>query len=135
MKLSPGALQALSVMLRAFIEEKLGPKFIESRSIPFEKSFEESSPTTPTFFILSPGVDPLKVNMISATTPRKANKFETNSTQVSVLLRTANYLSEKLNFNQMYIPYYNEAGPQKRLMFKINQGQFKDKFVKYQLMF
>ncbi|KAJ1529252.1 hypothetical protein ONE63_006052 [Megalurothrips usitatus] len=45
---------------QAFIEEKLGSKFIESRSVSFEKSFEESSPTTPVFFILSPGVDPLK---------------------------------------------------------------------------
>ena len=43
-----------------FVEEKLGTKYIENRSIPFEKSFEETSPETPVFFILSPGVDPLK---------------------------------------------------------------------------
>lgn len=43
-----------------FIEEKLGNKYVESRSIEFSKSFEESSPSTPVFFILSPGVDPLK---------------------------------------------------------------------------
>ncbi|XP_023241581.1 dynein beta chain, ciliary-like isoform X1 [Centruroides sculpturatus] len=43
-----------------FIEEKLGNKYVESRNIEFSKSFEESSPSTPIFFILSPGVDPLK---------------------------------------------------------------------------
>jgi len=46
---------------RAFIEEKLGAKYVESRSVEFSKSFEEASPSTPIFFILSPGVNPLKV--------------------------------------------------------------------------
>eukprot|EP00095_Tigriopus_kingsejongensis_P007513 maker-scaffold103_size370364-snap-gene-1.20 protein:Tk07513 transcript:maker-scaffold103_size370364-snap-gene-1.20-mRNA-1 annotation:"dynein beta ciliary-like" len=43
-----------------FVQEKLGPKFVENRSVEFSKSFEESGPTTPIFFILSPGVNPLK---------------------------------------------------------------------------
>lgn len=43
-----------------FIEEKLGAKYVESRSLSFEKSFEETSSSAPVFFILSPGVDPLK---------------------------------------------------------------------------
>jgi len=47
-------------VLRAFVEEKLGAKYIEGRSIEFAKSYEESGPATPIFFILSPGVDPLK---------------------------------------------------------------------------
>ena len=42
------------------MEEKLGSKYIEGRSIEFAKSYEESGPATPVFFILSPGVDPLK---------------------------------------------------------------------------
>jgi len=42
------------------VEEKLGTKYIEGRSIEFAKSYEESGPATPIFFILSPGVDPLK---------------------------------------------------------------------------
>ena len=45
---------------RNFVEEKLGSKYVEGRSIEFAKSFEESGPGTPIFFILSPGVDPLK---------------------------------------------------------------------------
>ena len=46
---------------RCFIEERLGFKYIEGRSVEFAKSFQESGPSTPIFFILSPGVDPLKV--------------------------------------------------------------------------
>lgn len=38
----------------------MGSKFVEGRSIEFSKSYEESSPSTAIFFILSPGVDPLK---------------------------------------------------------------------------
>lgn len=45
---------------RNFVEEKMGSKFVEGRSVEFSKSYEESSPSTPIFFILSPGVDPLK---------------------------------------------------------------------------
>lgn len=43
-----------------FVEEKLGNKYVEGRAIEFIKSYEESLPGTPIFFILSPGVDPLK---------------------------------------------------------------------------
>lgn len=46
--------------MREFIREKLGTKYVEARTTPFAKSFEEASNTTPIFFILSPGVDPLK---------------------------------------------------------------------------
>ena len=48
------------MFFRNFVEEKLGSKYVEGRSIEFAKSFEESGPGTPIFFILSPGVDPLK---------------------------------------------------------------------------
>ena len=43
-----------------YVEEKLGTKYVEKRTIPFETSYEESGPATPVFFVLSPGVDPLK---------------------------------------------------------------------------
>ncbi|XP_060520898.1 dynein beta chain, ciliary-like [Cylas formicarius] len=43
-----------------YIEEKLGSKYITARSVAFEKSYEETSSSTPVFFILSPGVNPLK---------------------------------------------------------------------------
>jgi len=50
----------MTYALRTFIEEKMGSMYVEDRAVPFSKSFEESSPSTPIFFILSPGVDPLK---------------------------------------------------------------------------
>lgn len=50
------------LLYRAFIEDKMGTKYIERKNIEFFKSFEESNSTTPIFFILSPGVNPLKVN-------------------------------------------------------------------------
>lgn len=42
------------------MEEKLGTKYVENRAVEFAKSYEESGPETPVFFVLSPGVDPLK---------------------------------------------------------------------------
>lgn len=44
---------------RNFVEAKLGTKYVDGRSVEFAVSFEESSSSTPMFFILSPGVDPL----------------------------------------------------------------------------
>jgi dynein heavy chain, axonemal len=46
--------------MREFIRDKLGSEYVEARGIQFANSFEESSNVTPIFFILSPGVDPLK---------------------------------------------------------------------------
>ena len=42
------------------MDEQLGSKYVEKRTIPFETSYEETGPSTPVFFVLSPGVDPLK---------------------------------------------------------------------------
>lgn len=42
------------------MEEKLGSKYVADTRMDLAKSYEESSPATPVFFILSPGVDPLK---------------------------------------------------------------------------
>ncbi|XP_059763861.1 dynein axonemal heavy chain 17 isoform X1 [Balaenoptera ricei] len=50
----------MTYAVKNFVEEKMGSKFVEGRSVEFSKSYEESSPSTPIFFILSPGADPLK---------------------------------------------------------------------------
>ncbi|KAA8581021.1 hypothetical protein FQN60_002602 [Etheostoma spectabile] len=50
----------MTYAVRDFVEEKLGSKYVIDRSLDFAVSFEESAPATPMFFILSPGVDPLK---------------------------------------------------------------------------
>lgn len=51
----------MTYAIAAFIEEKLGARYVEARTVEFAKSYEETSPGTPIFFILSPGVNPLKV--------------------------------------------------------------------------
>ncbi|XP_043280362.1 dynein beta chain, ciliary isoform X1 [Venturia canescens] len=50
----------MTYAISAFIEEKLGLRYVEGRTVEFSKSYEETSPSTPIFFILSPGVNPLK---------------------------------------------------------------------------
>ncbi|XP_030057583.1 dynein axonemal heavy chain 11 [Microcaecilia unicolor] len=50
----------MTYAVRNFVEEKLGSKYVNGNRMDFAKSYEESSPATPVFFILSPGVDPLK---------------------------------------------------------------------------
>ncbi|KAJ8246378.1 hypothetical protein GJAV_G00267070 [Gymnothorax javanicus] len=50
----------MTYAVRDFVEEKLGNKYVAGRSLDFAVSFEESGAATPMFFILSPGVDPLK---------------------------------------------------------------------------
>uniref|UniRef100_A0A8D0L4V2 Dynein axonemal heavy chain 11 n=1 Tax=Sphenodon punctatus TaxID=8508 RepID=A0A8D0L4V2_SPHPU len=50
----------MTYALRNFVADKLGSKYAEGTRMDLVKSYEESSPDTPVFFILSPGVDPLK---------------------------------------------------------------------------
>lgn len=45
---------------RSFVEESMGTKYMDAARLEFNKLYEESLPSTPVFFILSPGVDPLK---------------------------------------------------------------------------
>lgn len=45
---------------RNFVEENMGTKYVEATRLEFDKLYEDSGPSTPVFFILSPGVDPLK---------------------------------------------------------------------------
>nr|XP_049704637.1 dynein beta chain, ciliary-like [Helicoverpa armigera] len=50
----------MSYASSAFCEENLGTKYVEARTPALDKSYQESNSTTAMFFILSPGVDPLK---------------------------------------------------------------------------
>lgn len=45
---------------RNFVEESMGSKYVEAARLEFDKLYEDSGSSTPVFFILSPGVDPLK---------------------------------------------------------------------------
>lgn len=66
----------MTYAIAAFIEEKLGPRYVEGRTVEFAKSFEETSPSTPIFFILSPGVNPLKVWNLESPSERPTNSLE-----------------------------------------------------------
>ncbi|KAJ3128700.1 hypothetical protein HK098_003691 [Nowakowskiella sp. JEL0407] len=50
----------MSYAVRNFVSTKMGAKYVDSSRVPLPKSYEESGPATPVFFILSPGVDPVK---------------------------------------------------------------------------
>ncbi|NXX48555.1 DYH17 protein, partial [Tricholaema leucomelas] len=50
----------MTYAIRNFVEEKMGSKYVEGKSVELLKAYKESSLSTPLFFILSPGVDPLK---------------------------------------------------------------------------
>ncbi|KAG7242136.1 hypothetical protein INR49_024182, partial [Caranx melampygus] len=50
----------ITYTLRSFVEESMGTKYMDATRLEFDKLYEESLPSTPVFFILSPGVDPLK---------------------------------------------------------------------------
>ncbi|TMS10512.1 Dynein heavy chain 11, axonemal [Larimichthys crocea] len=50
----------ITYTLRNFVEESMGTKYVEVSRLEFDKLYEDSGPSCPVFFILSPGVDPLK---------------------------------------------------------------------------
>ncbi|XP_036929599.1 dynein heavy chain 11, axonemal isoform X6 [Acanthopagrus latus] len=50
----------LTYTLRNFVEESMGSKYVEPARLEFDKLYEDSGSSTHVFFILSPGVDPLK---------------------------------------------------------------------------
>ncbi|KAJ3312837.1 hypothetical protein HDV04_002647 [Boothiomyces sp. JEL0838] len=50
----------MTYAVKNFIGLKMGDRYIMSARVPIAQSFLESGPATPIFFILSPGVDPVK---------------------------------------------------------------------------
>ncbi|TNN78389.1 Dynein heavy chain 11, axonemal [Liparis tanakae] len=50
----------MTYTLRNFVEESMGAKYVDAARLEFDQLYEDSGPSTPVFFILSPGVDPLK---------------------------------------------------------------------------
>ena len=87
-----------------YIEEKLGSKYVEGRAIEFGKSFEESGPSTPIFFILSPGVDPLK--------------------DVEALGRKLNYTSDNQNFHNVSLGQGQEIVAEQKMELASKEGHW-----------
>ncbi|KAL6109087.1 dnah11 [Pungitius sinensis] len=50
----------MTYTLRNFVEQSMGRKYVDAARLDFDQLYEDSGPSTPVFFILSPGVDPLK---------------------------------------------------------------------------
>ncbi|KXS10801.1 hypothetical protein M427DRAFT_103173 [Gonapodya prolifera JEL478] len=50
----------MTYAMRAFVAQKMGQKYVESHRMPIAEVYKETNPATPIFFILSPGVDPVK---------------------------------------------------------------------------
>lgn len=70
----------------------------------FSKSYEETSPSTPIFFILSPGVNPLK--------------------DVEQLGETLGFTSEKQNFHNVSLGQGQEAVAEKAMEIAANRGHW-----------
>ncbi|NXN68995.1 DYH17 protein, partial [Himantopus himantopus] len=94
----------MTYAIRNFVEEKMGSKFVEGRSIDLSKVYKESSPSTPLFFILSPGVDPLK--------------------DVEVLGRKLNFTIDNGRIHNMSLGQGQEAVAERALEVAATQGHW-----------
>jgi dynein heavy chain len=50
----------LTSALETFVSDSIGRFFVSDQAVPLAESFKDSGATTPLFFILSPGVDPVR---------------------------------------------------------------------------
>lgn len=62
--------------LQSFVEENLGPRFIEPPLFDLALCYKESSPTAPLIFVLSPGADPMADLLKLAEDMKFTKKFE-----------------------------------------------------------
>lgn len=96
----------------------MGHKYVENRSVEFGKSFEESGPATPMFFILSPGVDPLKdvekLGRKLGYTAAKENLHNISLGQgqeivaeraIDVAAKKGHWVVLQVSFNQIILPH------------------------------
>lgn len=51
----------MTYAVKAYVQEVLGPNYINFRPPELSESFKETTSNTPVFFILSAGVDPTRV--------------------------------------------------------------------------
>ncbi|KAL4716928.1 hypothetical protein ACJJTC_012739, partial [Scirpophaga incertulas] len=94
----------MTYAVAAYIEEKMGAKYVENRTVEFSKSFEETSPTTPIFFILSPGVNPLK--------------------DVEALGKVMGFTSDNGNFHNVSLGQGQEVVAEQAMDIAVNKGHW-----------
>ena len=82
----------------------MGTKYVEGRSIEFAKSYEESAPSIPVFFILSPGVDPLK--------------------DVEALGKKLGFTSDNNNFHNISLGQGQEVVAERAMAISAKEGQW-----------
>ncbi|VDL18993.1 unnamed protein product [Hymenolepis diminuta] len=87
-----------------FVSSNLGKVYIEGSSLPFAESFKESGPATPIFFILSPGVDPLK--------------------DVEALGRHLGFTSDKKNFHNISLGQGQEVVAEEAMQLSAREGHW-----------
>ncbi|KAI9209879.1 dynein heavy chain and region D6 of dynein motor-domain-containing protein, partial [Polychytrium aggregatum] len=92
----------MTYAMRNFVSLKMGVKFTDSSRIPLARSFEEAKPWTPIFFILSPGVDPVK--------------------EVEALGRTLGITEDNKNFHNVSLGQGQEIIAEQRLDLAYREG-------------
>lgn len=90
--------------IRNFVSSNLGKVYIEGSSLPFAESFKESGPATPIFFILSPGVDPLK--------------------DVEALGKQMGFTSDRKNFHNISLGQGQESVAEEAMQLSARQGHW-----------
>lgn len=94
----------MTYAVRGFVEEKMGTKYVTARSVSFDVSYKETSSSTPTFFILSPGVNPLK--------------------DVEKLGKTLGFTFDKRNFHSISLGQGQEVVAENAMDLAAEEGQW-----------
>uniref|UniRef100_A0A667HVG3 Dynein axonemal heavy chain 9 n=1 Tax=Lynx canadensis TaxID=61383 RepID=A0A667HVG3_LYNCA len=114
----------MTYAIRDFVEEKLGSKYVAGRTPDFAASFEESGPATPMFFILSPGVDPLKDNCCHSSVIPEFHPF-IESCIPSGFRRLYSFHTDRSSFL-----IFTQSFPFRKLLYTLQMSNFLLFFVK-----
>jgi len=94
---------------------------VQRQSVNFEESFEETGPATPVFFILSPGVNPLKVRNVAQKFLKSLNE---NLKDVEELGRKLGFSFAKGNFHSVSLGQGQEVVAEKAMTEAAEKGHW-----------
>jgi len=92
----------MTYAVRNFIVQKMGAKYVDSTRQPLSQTYTEMNPSTPIFFILSPGVDPVK--------------------EVELLGRQLNFTEDNGNFHNVSLGQGQEVIAEQKLDLAYEKG-------------